>query len=292
MTRAGVALLAAPCLALDIGATKIEGALVQTDGTVLSRERLLVHDLGVDLIGPTADMLKRVAGDEVITVLGVGCAGPMTRGGELVSPLNIVSWRNFPLRAQLRERLNIDVYIDGDARALALAEGTYGAARDDDSYLSMVVSTGIGGGLVMDGRLVDGATGNSGHVGHVNVVPNGRKCGCGSYGCLEAEASGGAIEAVTGRPPSEADDATRRRTSELVGRAVGMLASVLDFDRCYIAGSVALGFGDEFFSIANDVARTMAPMDYSADLQLRRSGLGSDGSILGAALVGWRGAST
>jgi glucokinase len=290
MTDAGAANLAVPCLALDIGATKIEGALVHPDGRVLNRERLLVHELGVDLIGPTADMLKRVAGDEPVTLLGVGSAGPMTRGGEEVSPLNIVVWRNFPLRAQLRERMNIDVYIDGDARALALAEGTFGAARGVDSYLSMVVSTGIGGGLVMDGRLVDGATGNSGHVGHVNVVTNGRKCGCGSYGCLEAEASGSAIEAVTGRPPSEADEATRVRTSELVGRAVGMLASVLDFNRCYIAGSVALGFGDEFFTIANAVARTMAPMDYSADLKLLPSGLGSDGPILGAALVGWRGA--
>jgi glucokinase len=201
MTDAGAAILAVPCLALDIGATKIEGALVHPDGRVLNRERLLVHELGVDLIGPTADMLKRVAGDEPVTLLGVGSAGPMTRGGEEVSPLNIVVWRNFPLRAQLRERMNIDVYIDGDARALALAEGTFGAARDDDSYLSMVVSTGIGGGLVMDGRLVDGASGNSGHVGHTNVVPNGRKCGCGGYGCLEAEASGSAIEAVTGRPP-------------------------------------------------------------------------------------------
>jgi glucokinase len=292
MTDAGAALLAVPCLALDIGATKIEGALVQPDGTVLSRERLLVHDLGVDLIGPTADMLKRVAGDEPVTFLGVGSAGPMTRGGEEVSPLNIASWRNFPLRAQLRERLNIEVYIDGDARALALAEGTYGAAHDDDSYLSMVVSTGIGGGLVMDGRLVDGATGNAGHVGHINVVPNGRKCGCGSSGCLEAEASGSAIEAMTGLPPSEADEATRTRTSELVGRAVGTLASVLDFNRCYIAGSVALGFGDQFFVVANRVARTMAQLDYSAELELRPSGLGSDGPILGAALVGWRGAST
>jgi glucokinase len=154
----------------------------------------------------------------------------------------------------------------------------------------MVVSTGIGGGLVMDGRLVDGASGNSGHVGHTNVVPNGRKCGCGGYGCLEAEASGSAIEAVTGRPPSEADEATRARTSELVGRAVGTLASVLDFNRCYIAGSVALGFGDQFFSIANEAAHTMACMEYSADLKLLPSGLGSDGPILGAALVGWRGA--
>jgi glucokinase len=290
MTDAGAAILAVPCLALDIGATKIEGALVHPDGRVLNRERLLVHELGVDLIGPTADMLKRVAGDEPVTLLGVGSAGPMTRGGEEVSPLNIVVWRNFPLRAQLRERMNIDVYIDGDARALALAEGTFGAARDDDSYLSMVVSTGIGGGLVMDGRLVDGVSGNSGHVGHTNVVPNGRKCGCGGYGCLEAEASGSAIEAVTGRPPSEADASTRGRTSELVGRAVGTLASVLDFNRCYIAGSVALGFGDEFFAIANEAARTMACMEYSADLKLLPSGLGNDGPILGAALVGWRGA--
>jgi len=289
MTDAGVAILAAPCLALDIGATKIEGALVQPDGTVLSRERLLVHDLGVDLIGPIADMLKRVVNDELVSVLGVGCAGPMTRGGDEVSPLNISAWRHFPLRAQLRDRLSIDVFIDGDARALALAEGTYGAARDVDSYLSMVVSTGIGGGLVMDGRLIDGATGNAGHVGHTNVVPHGRKCACGSYGCLEAEASGGAIEAMTGRPPSEADGATRRRTSELVGRAVGTLASVLDFDRCYIAGSVALGFGDEFFDVANEAAQAMAPMEYSADLELVPSGLGRDGPILGAALVGWRG---
>lgn len=292
MTDAGVAKLAAPCLALDIGATKIEGALVSPDGRVENRERLLVHDLGADLISPIVEMLRRVAADDSVSLLGVGCAGPMTRGGEEVSPLNIAVWRSFPLRAQLRERLEIDVFVDGDARALALAEGTFGAASDDDSYLSMVVSTGIGGGLVMDGRLIDGATGNAGHVGHTNVVTNGRKCGCGSYGCLEAEASGSAIEAITGRPPNEADEGTRIRTGELVGRAVGVLASVLDFNRCYIAGSVALGFGDQFFDVANQSARLMATMVYSDDLRIRPSGLGNDGPILGAALVGWRGATS
>lgn len=292
MMTDGVALDASPCLALDIGATKIEGALVQPDGTVRNRERLVVRELGDDLITPIVAMLGRVAGDEPRTLLGVGCAGPMTRGGEEVSPLNIAAWRDFPLRAQLGDKLRCDVYIDGDARALALAEGTFGAARDDDSFLSMVVSTGIGGGLVMDGRLVDGVSGNAGHIGHINVVLNGRQCSCGSYGCLEAEASGRAIEAATGRPPRDADAATRERTGELVGRAVGTLASVLDFDRCYIAGSVALGFGAEFFARANEAARTVAKMSYSANLQLRCSGLGGDGPILGAALVGWRGAST
>lgn len=290
MIDVGVADDATPCLALDIGGTKIEGALVHPDGVVLARERLNVRDLGSDLLSPIVAMLNRIARGKSVKLLGVACPGPMTPHGEEVSPLNIPLWRNFALRTQLREHLDVEVFVDGDARALALAEGVYGSARNDDSFLSMVVSTGVGGGLVMDGRLVNGTTGNAGHVGHMNVVANGRQCMCGSYGCLEAEASGSAIEAITGRSPSQADDATRRRTGELVGRAVGTLSSVMDFNRCYVSGSVALGFGDQFFKAANDAARSMATMDYSADLAILRSGLDREGPILGAALVGWRGA--
>ncbi len=105
----------------------------------------------------------------------------------------------------LREALGVDVYIDGDARALALAEGAYGGAKDTSSYLSMVVSTGVGGGIVLNGALLDGDTGNAGHVGHLNVVRDGALCSCGAYGCLEAEVSGRAIEERTGRPAEEAD---------------------------------------------------------------------------------------
>jgi glucokinase len=172
-----------------------------------------------------------------------------------------------------------------------LAEGAFGAARDDSSYLSMVVSTGVGGGLVIDGELLDGESGNAGHIGHLNVVPNGNLCSCGAFGCLEAEASGWAIEALTGRNPAEADAATRVRTADLVGRAVGSLASVLDFSHCYIAGSVALGFGDEFFDVANKSARAIARLPYSEHLEINRSELGVDGPLLGAALVAWRGQS-
>jgi len=277
MIELGMARSAVPCLALDIGATKIEGALVRGDGTVLARERLLLHELGDDLITPICLMLRRVAGTSPIALLGVGCAGPMTPEGEEVSPLNIPIWRGFPLRG------------DGDARALALAEGYFGAAQNDSSFLSMVVSTGIGGGLVLDGRLIDGETGNAGHVGHLNVVPNGRACACGSCGCLEAEASGRAIEMMTGRAPSDADGPTRERVGQLVGRAVGTLSSVLDFNRCYIAGSVAIGYGAAFFATANHAARDVATMSYSAKIQIGQSGLGSNGPILGAALVAWRG---
>jgi glucokinase len=291
MTDFGGARGASPCLALDIGATKVEAALIAPDGSFGARARLDVATHSSTLIDAITDLAISVRGENHVDVVGVGCAGPMTNGGETVSPLNIPGWREFPLRASLRSALGEFVFVDGDARALALAEGTFGAARDVSSYLSMVVSTGVGGGFVLNGQLLDGETGNAGHVGHLNVVANGSLCSCGAYGCLEAEASGWAIESRTGKPASEADVATRLRTGELVGRAVGMLSSVLDFRHCYVAGSVALGFGDDFFAAAMKAARLTAMMPYSHDVEILRSKLGADGPLLGAALVGWRGAS-
>jgi glucokinase len=291
MTDAGVARHAPPCLALDIGATKVEAALVDSAGTLSARSRINDADHHDELITAVIELARRVMVAGPVEVVGVGCAGPMSRGGEEVSPLNIPEWRGFPLRRRLRDALGLDVFVDGDARALALAEGAFGAARTQSSYLSMVVSTGVGGGLVIDGELLDGESGNAGHIGHLNVVPNGNLCSCGAFGCLEAEASGWAIEARTGIAPADADAATRTRTAELVGRAVGTLASVLDFNHCYIAGSVALGYGDEFFDVANKSARSMARLPYSEHLEIVRSELGADGPLLGAALVAWRGRS-
>jgi glucokinase len=291
MIAVGDAHSASPCLAIDIGASKFDAAIVTPDGEFTRRRRVEVAEHPDDLVGALVGLARDVLDGEVVEVVGVGCAGPMTRGGETVSPLNIPSWREFPLRRSLREALAVDVYIDGDARALALAEGVYGGAKETSSYLSMVVSTGVGGGFILNGELLDGDTGNAGHVGHLNVVRDGALCSCGAYGCLEAEVSGRAIEERTGRPAEEADHATRLRTAELVGRAVGTLSSVLDFRHCYVAGSVALGYGDEFFSEANKAARSVAMMSYSHDVEIRRSLLGADGPLLGAALVGWRGVS-
>ncbi len=291
MIGAGASPRASPCLAIDIGATKVDVGLVHRDGTLEYRERIAVDDhpdnLFATIVARAAHLQSRV--DSV--VVGVACAGPMRGRGESVSPLNMPMWRDFPLRQRLRDVLGDEVYVEGDARSLALAEGAFGAARGDASFLSMVVSTGVGGGIVIDGRLLDGDSGNSGHIGHLNVIPDGSPCSCGSFGCLEAEVSGWAIESRTGRPPIDADEETRRRTGELVGRAVGSLCSVLDINRCYIAGSVALGFSEEFFGAANEAAQAHAQMSYSRSLQIRPSALGSDGPLLGAAMVGWRAAS-
>jgi glucokinase len=286
MTPPGAAHEAVPCLALDVGATKVDAAMIE-GGVITARERLLVAGVD-DLFSAILAMLVSLARGRAPQLVGVGCAGPLSANGDFVSPLNIPQWRDFPLRAKLADALGMPVHVDGDARALALAEGRFGAARSLSSYLSMVVSTGIGGGIVLNGRLLDGDSRNAGHVGHLQVVDGGRSCACGSSGCLEAEASGSAIEARTGRPAREADEPTRRRTAHLVGRAVGSLGAVLDFTHCFIAGSVARGFGEEFFRTATASARGVARLTYCANIEVRPSALGDDGPLLGAALVGWR----
>lgn len=289
MTTIGVALGAPPCLAIDIGASKVDVAVVTSNGVVHDRERIQVNQHPDDLfeaIGSTAVRIRDVSG---VSLVGVGCAGPMARGGMTVSLLNIRAWKDFPLTPKLRALLGEDVHVDGDARALALAEGGFGGAVGESSFISMVVSTGVGGGVVIDGRLLDGDSGNAGHIGHLNVVPGGNLCSCGAFGCLEAEASGWAIEARTGRCARDADDVTKSRTGELVGRAVGSLCSVLDINCCFIGGSVALGFGEEFFAVANKAAHSMAALPYSKSLEILPTALGEDGPLIGAAMVAWRG---
>lgn len=122
------------------------------------------------------------------------------------------------------------------------------------------------------------------------VVPDGgRQCGCGAFGCLEAEASGTAIAAVTGRPPAEAGDDVRARTGLLVGRAVASVANLLDLRLAVVAGSVALGFGDAFFAAAQREVDRSARLSFSRGCVVRPAGLGGDGPLVGAAAVGWRG---
>ncbi len=279
-------------LALDIGGTKLAAAMVTDDGTVLHRARRDTAGAdGDELFATVTALLDEVfAGADVpADVIGVGCGGPMGPGGERVSPLNIPQWRGFPLRSSLGEWARLPVFVDNDAKALALGEGWQGAARGCRDYLAMVVSTGVGGGIVLDGRLLDGGAGNAGHIGHVVVDPLGRRCVCGGRGCLEAEVSGTAIAAFTGRPAQHAPRAVRVRSGRLVGRAVASVANLLDLRLVVVAGSVALGFGDDFFDAAQAEADRCARLDFSRGLRVVPSGCGGDGPLLGAAAVGLRG---
>jgi glucokinase len=278
-----------PYLAVDVGGTKLSVGLVDGEGRVVVR-----HDAVTDGVQPWPGLeaLVRQLLDHPAaagaTAVGCGCGGPMTTGGELVSPLNIPGWRDFPLRARLAELTGRPVVVDNDAKALALGEGWCGAARGCDDFLGMVVSTGVGGGIVLDGRLLDGATGNAGHVGHLVVEPGGRACRCGGTGCLEAEASGTAIAALTGRPAAEAPLAMRERTGRLVGRAVAEVCVLLDLGLAVVAGSVALGFGEPFFAAAQRELDARARIAYSRGAVIRPAGLGADGPLVGAAALARR----
>ena len=152
----------------------------------------------------------------------------------------------------------------------------------------MVVSTGVGGGIVVDGHLLDGASGNAGHIGHVIVEPDGRVCRCGARGCLEAEASGTAIAAVTGKPPAEAGPDVVERTGRLVGRAVASVVSLLDLELVVVGGSVAIGFGAAFLSAANAELVARARLSYTLETRIVPSALGPAGPLIGAGALGWR----
>ncbi|HEX7168994.1 MAG TPA: ROK family protein [Acidimicrobiales bacterium] len=276
-----------PALAIDVGGTKIAAGVVTAAGDLVARA--IAPTVGETLFDDVVALASSVAtGHEVLC--GVGCGGPMSAGGEHVSPLNITAWRDFPLRSRLHDALGLPVFVDNDAKALALAEGWVGAAAGERDFLAMVVSTGVGGGIVLDGRLLDGATGNAGHIGHVIVEPDGRECACGARGCLEAEASGTAIAAITGGLPEDAPTDVRERTGRLVGRAVASVANLLDLRLAVVAGSVALGYGDAFFAAAQAEVDRSARLAFSRGTVIRPAGLGDDGPLVGAAAVGFRGA--
>ena len=276
-------------LAVDIGGTKMAAGVVDESGAVAARLQAPTPADGA--AEPMFDVLRALidgvrTGDEV--ACGVGCGGPMERGGIAVSPLNIPAWRGFPLYDRLRDLTELEVTIDNDAKALALGEGWCGAAAGERDFLAMVVSTGVGGGIVLDGRLLDGALGNAGHVGHVIVNPGGARCACGARGCLEAEASGTGIRSATGADARDASDDVIERTGTMVGRGVASVCNLLDLRLAVVAGSVALGFGAPFFAAAQRELDACARLEFSAGARIRPAGLGADGPLVGAAAVAWR----
>jgi glucokinase len=286
-------------LAVDIGGTKMAAGLVDLDGSLVERAMRPTRstrgpndaeDLWNDLAGLVEEVASRVGTGDRLVVCGTGCGGPMSPGGAEVSPLNIPAWRDFPLRARLAGLTGLPTFVDNDAKALALGEGWAGAAVGCADYTAMVVSTGIGGGIVLDGRLLNGRLGNAGHIGHVVVVPGGRACLCGSRGCLEAEASGTALAALTGEPARLAPPEWVERTGTLVGRALATVVVLLDLSLAVVSGSVALGFGEPFFRAAQAEMDALCRIEFARGARVVPGGLGDRGPLVGAARVGLCGA--
>ncbi len=285
--------MAALCLAVDIGGTKLAAGLVDAQGELGDAEQVPTPSTDdpeavFAALGALIDRVVASADPGSLRACGVGCGGPMEPGGATVSPLNIAAWRRFPLRRRVHEHVGLPVAVDNDAKALALGEWWRGAAVGCDNFLAMVVSTGVGGGIVLDGRLLDGRLGNAGHIGHVVVEPGGRPCSCGGFGCLEAEASGTAIAAITGGLATDAPGEVVERAGTMVGRAVASVANLLDLELALVAGSVALGLGEPFFVAARAELERRARMDFSRTVRIEPAGLGARGPLVGAGALGWR----
>ena len=282
-------------LAIDIGGTKLAAGVVDAVGSLAHRAQRTTAATGndealfADLVGLADAVLAdaRAAGLEV-EACGVGCGGPMAAGGASVSPLNIPAWRAFPLRQRLADHLGLPVAVDNDAKALALGEGWCGAAAGVRDYLAMVVSTGVGGGIVSRGRLLEGASGNAGHVGHVFVADGTEAWPSHPAGLLESEASGTAIARRTGAPAAAAGPEVRAHAGVLVGRAVASVANLLDLRLAVVAGSVALGYGDDFFAAAQAEVDRLCHLDFSHGTRVIPAGLGDAGPLVGAAAVSLR----
>ncbi|MFM8504371.1 MAG: ROK family protein [Acidimicrobiaceae bacterium] len=272
-------------LAVDIGGTKLSVGVVSITGEVLSHGRALTPQVNV------WQALQELIKDQVtnsrvdLIACGDGCGGPMAPQGEHVSTLHIPDWRDFPLRAKLQELVQLPVYIDGDTKALVQGEVWCGAVAGQTDVIGMVVSTGVGGGIISQGKVLDGRSGNAGHIGHVIVVPDGRLCACGSHGCLEAHASGRSIEAITGKPAAQASAQVIAETGRLVARALVSVGAAIDLRSAVIAGSVALGFGKPFFESVQSELDRSAKIGFVQGFSVCPAGLGPLSPLVGAAAV-------
>jgi glucokinase len=286
-------------LAIDIGGTKMAGAVVDRDGRLHGRHQVATSD---DPTAALAELVDRLLDGATVAGVGAGCGGPMSWPAGVVNPLNIPLWRKgFPLREWLRSRVpGVPVRVHNDALCLVAGESWRGAASGLRDVLGMVVSTGVGGGLVLDGRLRDGATGNAGHIGHIIAEPDGPLCGCGARGCLEAVARGPMVVAWAAERGCPARDgrelaalaregdpvalAAFDRAGSAVGRVVAGAAALLELDAVVIGGGLT-NAGDVLFGPLQQAYTAHAQLHYTREIPIRPAGLGQDAGLIGAAAL-------
>ncbi|AUS77868.1 ROK family protein [Actinoalloteichus sp. AHMU CJ021] len=298
-------------LALDVGGTKIAGGLVTGDGAVLATDR-------EDTPGARADaddvfqaverLVRRLLAlpdADRVEVVGIGSAAPVHLAEGAVSPVNIPAWRRFPLVDRVRSLLGgrRPVLLCGDGPAYAAAEHWLGAARGFDDAICLVVSTGVGGGLVSGGRLLPGPSGNAGHLGHVVVDVDGDPCACGSVGCVESIASGPSMvrwardQGWSGPGTATAQDlagaarsgepipvAAFDRAARALAAGIVSAAALTEVRVAVVGGGVAQA-GPLLFAPLREHLAGYARLPFLRGLLVRAGEVSRDGGLLGAARV-------
>lgn len=309
------------CVGVDIGGTKIAASAVDDSGTVLRRARRETPAQDPDQIArAVAEVVGELADGagegEAVRAVGVACAGLVDRAGETVVFAPNLAWRDEPLKARLEALVGLPIVLENDANAAAWGEFRFGAARDVDDMVLVTLGTGVGGGIIDDGQLLRGAHGMAAEVGHLRVVPDGHRCGCGNKGCWEMYASGSALvrEAralVAGGSPhagaladrcdgdparlngqmvtevARTGDPAATELLEDVGRWVGegcaSLAAVLDPALFVLGGGVSAAGELVLGPACSAFARHLTGRGHRRTTPIALATLGNDAGMIGAA---------
>lgn len=304
-------------IAVDIGGTQIRAALCDAAGTIYRR----VADLTAGHEGPDAVMsrieraIRQVwPADGQVIAIGVAAPGPLDPwSGVVLDAPNVPGWKDYPLRDIIQERFDTPALAGNDANLAALAEQRFGAGQGKSDLIYITVSTGVGGGIIVNGELVLGGHGLAGELGHIIVEPDGPRCGCGNRGCLEALASGPSIARqarqrilagessyildlvqgdsndISAKIVSEAAQSgdllavdVFRQAGVYLGIGLVSLLHLFDPNIVIIGGSVSKA-GDLLFKPAREVVRQRCMADhYWRDTPIVPAALGDDVGLLGA----------
>ncbi|MEV8065767.1 MULTISPECIES: ROK family protein [unclassified Streptomyces] len=295
--------------ALDIGGTKIAAALVDGRGGILVRAQRATpaQEDGDTVMRAVTDVLGELTASplwERVAALGIGSAGPVDASAGTVSPVNVPGWRGYPLVERVRAAIGgLPVELIGDGVAITAAEHWQGAARGHDNALCMVVSTGVGGGLVLGGRLHPGPTGNAGHIGHISVDLDGDPCPCGSRGCVERIASGpniarralengwrpgpdgdasAAAVAAAARAGDPVAVASFERAARALAAGIAATATLVEIDIAVVGGGVGKA-GEVLFAPLRKALTDYATLSFVQRLKVVPARMGTDAGLVGAA---------
>lgn len=295
-------------IGIDIGGTNTRFALVRGDGVITKRHRTVTpgdRDGFLRQLGDGISLLRdeaKMAGWSVAGV-GIGMPGLISRTGEILSSVNLPHCQGIDLVSRINSLVGLPVVVGNDANVAACGEHRFGAGRPYRSLLMITVGTGIGGGLILDNRLWEGAQGFAGEFGHITVEPMGVPCPCGNRGCVEMYASATAIAEVArrcgafagGEPDTGslalAAAAGDRQAVEIfaaAGRALGIAAAavvnLLNIEVIVVGGGVAASF-HLFAAAMDDEMRSRAFRPAVGPVRIMKGELGDDAGLLGAAAL-------
>lgn len=289
-------------IGVDIGGTNLRGALIDANGIILQRFRATSA-----IQQGRQPFLKRLT-DEVgnlllaadyrglpVRVVGVGVPGLIDRQGLVHSSVNMSALEGFALQKDLETRLGLPVYCANDANLIALGEARYGSGQGLDSLVVVTIGTGLGSGLILNGRLWTGSRGFAAELGHLTVEPEGRPCPCGNRGCLEQYVSATALSRLGNGLP--ADELARlahagnqealqlfQQVGSYLGIALAGLLNTLDLDGIVIGGGVAASY-DLLEPTLTEVLQQRTFPQIIQGVQVRKAALGDDAGLLGAGIL-------